>query len=199
MSERATFTSAELVSSPLASSPVASSSEAAIHTPASKRARTCSSTSTEKPLRLFKWGRCQECSLALSPYIMASGRYRGRLTLMCNGFWKKPDSATNTSDRRCWWHSLKANQDFPMHRWGELPQCLKEQYGDIRTGLLRTVAERGTSAVCVKYMPFLRCHSCYHVFALSSMSPFFLAQGFKVSGHEGILEEWTTCVLPELS
>ena len=56
---------------------------------------------------------------------------------MCNGFWKRPTDTASPNERRCWWHSLKAGQAFPMNRFEDLPEYLKDQYRDVRTGLQR--------------------------------------------------------------
>ena len=122
---------AEASAARLLSPPTSSSEEHSVSSPAA------SPEPVAMRPRTFKWDTCGCCPLALSPYILASGPYKGLLTLMCNCFWKRPTDTASPNERRCWWHSPKAGQAFPMNRFGDLPEYLKDQYRDVRTGLQR--------------------------------------------------------------
>ena len=96
---------------------------------------TTSSLPTEKT-RAFKWGQCQgldserqRCNLSRMPWIFRSGQKQGHLVLVCRGFLKQlPDGR-----RRCWCHA-----PFPMERFSELPEGMRQDYQDIRNVFRRT-------------------------------------------------------------
>ena len=82
-----------------------------------------------KRRKTFKWEVCPgHAQRSFQPHLLKSGQKRGSLILCCSAWWCLGDTG-----RGCW-----ERKAFPMHRFSELPQWLKDEYTSLEMGFARS-------------------------------------------------------------